>query len=170
MQNLINISFISSSLTLVISCLIYVINNFNAKEIEVNLMSNFQKIRYGLSLSLVSAVALSIIIFLKETFEGVEPENTLAIGAFIVTISTMVLLLMLLEIWFIFMAKKRRYVIILNDDSDWEIVKTTNKGLLLKKGEEYKIIDDYFNMPIKRELKGINKKNHDLPNKLDSTS
>lgn len=150
MHGLINAGLFSSSLALVISSLIYVINNFNTREIERRLMSNFQKIRYGLSLSLICALTFAVFIFLSENINSDSIEYVLSVGAFVLSLSIMIAVLLITELCFIFILRKQKYNIKLKDGTDWVIIKTTNRGLLLKKGDEYKIINDYFDMPIRK--------------------
>lgn len=149
MQNLINAGLLSTSVALITSSIIYIINNFNTKEIEIKLMSNFQKIRLSLSLAFISAFVFSILITILSFFESKKLEYNLFIGSFILSLFILMIVLLFLEISFIFILRNRKYEITLKDGSKWEIIKSTSdKGLLLKQGENYKIIKDYYNMQL----------------------
>ncbi|HEY4601273.1 MAG TPA: hypothetical protein VIG73_08395 [Cerasibacillus sp.] len=154
MQNLINTGLLSSTIALILSSIIYVINNFNTKDVERKLMSNFHKIRYVLSLSLVSAFLNTIVILVLYMIKGGVVTGNIFIGLFILSITVFSVILLMVELCFLFIARKFKFIIKLNDGTKWEIIKTTNdKGLLLKKGDEYKIIKDYYNLPIIKLMK-----------------
>jgi len=154
LQNLINTGLLSSTIALILSSIIYVINNFNTKDVERKLMSNFHKIRYVLSLSLVSAFLNTIVILVLYMIKGGVVTGNIFIGLFILSITVFSVILLMVELCFLFIARKFKFIIKLNDGTKWEIIKTTNdKGLLLKKGDEYKIIKDYYNLPIIKLMK-----------------
>lgn len=154
LDNLINAGLISSSLALIAGSLVNIINNINTKEIERKLMSNFQKIQYSLSLSLIGAIAGAIVITIWSMIKDDKPVNNPFTVSFIMLLLIIGAVLLIVEICYIFKLKNIKFKIELNDGSQWDIIKTTNdKGLLLKHDDTYKIIKDYYNMPITWERK-----------------
>ncbi|WP_322555776.1 hypothetical protein, partial [Sporosarcina beigongshangi] len=109
MQYLINAGLLSSSVALIASSIIYIINNINTKEIERKLMSNFQKVRYSLSLAFISSFVFSVLITMWTLFESNKLEYNLFIGSFIVSLLILMVVLLILEIFYIFILRKRKY-------------------------------------------------------------
>ncbi|MDO6448078.1 hypothetical protein [Oceanobacillus profundus] len=152
MNDLSTIGLIITSLGLVGNCIIYIINNFNTTVVERKLMSNFQKVRYPLSLSFVSAIVVSTFIIV---FEGDKLELGLFISfisLFIFSVIVYVIVLLGVDLFFILKNRKYTFKITLDSGRDWKIIKATNhKGLLLERGRQYKFIKDYHDMPITME-------------------
>ena len=57
-----NVKFFSAIISSITLCVIYVMNNFNNTELERKLMTNFQKVKFNLSLSFIGAFITSSLV------------------------------------------------------------------------------------------------------------
>lgn len=156
---LINSGFIALFLALLVGSISYAVNNINASPLEKKLQTNFEKIKVFSSIAFIYALVIIAIMLIVIIFEG-EMEET-PILAFLLAVLVILIIIFVLAFLYIviveylflkYKAKKFDFSIILDDGSEWKIIRMTGSNYVLIKceqKEEYRLIKDYDNLSIR---------------------
>lgn len=155
LMELLNWSLIPAFLAVIINSVIYLINSFKATDIERKLMSNFQRFKYPLSVSVVFSLIFSVIFTILYLTEGTKLDYNSFIGLFILFLAIYVVSLSIVDAIINYRIFKRYEFKIKPSDSDkdleWKIIRVNHKGELILQREnedEYRIVKDYYGMSI----------------------
>lgn len=159
MDVLVNSGFIVLFLTLLVGSISYVVNDINATPLEKKLQTNFEKIKVFSSLAFIIALVIVVITLIVMLLKG-EMEETPIVTFLLAVIVILIIIFVVVFIYIVivdylfskYRAKKFDFFVILNDGSEWKIIRVTGSNYLLIKSdqkEEYRLIKDYDNLSIR---------------------
>ncbi|RHW33510.1 hypothetical protein [Oceanobacillus profundus] len=148
--------FLLVPVTVIITIITYSVNYWDATKLEKRLMTNIQRLKVYLSIIFTATLLYTLLLALISLFNESSTEENIndlfLISGFIMFMVLLIITSTILSLANFIFSIKPRYVIFLeNDSKPWDIFKPIGKkGLLLNRDNEFKFINDYYNLPIKK--------------------